>query len=353
MSISEAIEAINRKENGKYRPLDGIETEKLFSFFMVTNNGEAVGNNAQYIVTKDGKYCDWFTAGIPIPFLMAYPEYKGKVVKQWSQGEIKQLLRRRKNGGTREKALKAFSEYADNFDRNIIEIQLKIDHTYRVADIAERIAGSTGADPEFSWYLGLLHDIARFEQYTKYGTFRDALSVDHAELGADLLFGRDRLIDIFSLPVLPGASNETGMLIAEKAIRFHNKLTLPEGLDADTRMYCDILRDADKCDIFRVLTEPPYDVRNLEIAGSDTPASEEIMAGVMEHRCVSRIYVKNPFESLLGQCCMFFELVYPESIAIVREQGYLEKMIDIPVKNDKMKKQMDLLKQEIRGAYAI
>ena len=34
----------------------------------------------------------------------------------------------------------------------------------------------------------MLHDIGRFEQIRRFGTFNDAQSVDHAEFGADLLF---------------------------------------------------------------------------------------------------------------------------------------------------------------------
>ena len=80
----------------------------------------------------------------------------------------------------KKEALGAFKSYADLYDTDDIKIKLKIDHTYRVADIAFWIGASVGADPDFSWFLGLLHDIGRFEQLTQYGTFKDAESVDHA-----------------------------------------------------------------------------------------------------------------------------------------------------------------------------
>ena len=120
-------------------------------------------------------------------------------------------------------ALEAFREYASLYDTDDIKIKLKIDHTYRVADIAERIGDSVGADSDFSWFLGLLHDIGRFEQLTQYGTFKDADSVDHAELGADILF-KDGLIHNFpNLSYTDGLENAR---IAETAIRLHNKLSL-------------------------------------------------------------------------------------------------------------------------------
>lgn len=39
--------------------------------------------------------------------------------------------------------------------------------------------------------IGLLHDIGRFEQYTKYNTFSDKLSADHADLGEKTLDNND------------------------------------------------------------------------------------------------------------------------------------------------------------------
>ena len=41
----------------------------------------------------------------------------------------------------------------------------------------------------------MLHDIGRFEQIKRYGTFNDSKSVDHGEFGADLLFKEQRLIE--------------------------------------------------------------------------------------------------------------------------------------------------------------
>ena len=131
-------------------------------------------------------------------------------------------------------ALEAFREYASLYDTDDIKIKLKIDHTYRVADIAERIGDSVGADSDFSWFLGLLHDIGRFEQLTQYGTFKDADSVDHAELGADMLF-TDGLIESFPILSFSGShtSGKNGSdwkRIAETAIRLHKSCHCREGL---------------------------------------------------------------------------------------------------------------------------
>ncbi|MCR5404204.1 MAG: HDOD domain-containing protein [Butyrivibrio sp.] len=59
----------------------------------------------------------------------------------------------------RQKAIQAFENYTSHYDTTDIKIKLKIDHTYHVADIAERIGESIGADKTFCWFLGLLHHI--------------------------------------------------------------------------------------------------------------------------------------------------------------------------------------------------
>ena len=248
----------------------------------------------------------------------------------------------------RHSAVRAFEDYSGRYDAGDIMIKLKIEHTYRVADIAERIAKSIRADVDFAWFCGLLHDIARFEQWKTYGTFKDASSVDHAELGADLLFGKEDLISIFP-------DTETSVhdwrKVCEAAVRYHNRLNLPDGLDEQTKLYCDIIRDADKIDILRVMTEPPYDERNEKLKVMTTPASDEVMRCVREHRCVPRNAISNIFESRIGQCCMGFELVFPESIVIVREQGYLLSLLDLDIPDARLKEQLNTLRGELYATW--
>ena len=229
-----------------------------------------------------------------------------------------------------EHALKIFKDYTANYDSTNVSIHLKIAHTYRVAGLAERIAKNMLPGQQnctdFAWLLGLLHDIGRFEQVTRYGTFKDALSVDHAELGADILF-HEGLFDKFISMEESWKDFKRMRAVAETAVRLHNKLTIPGNLDPQTRMYTTILRDADKIDIFRVLTEPPYDGRNLK----GLSARDDVMQCVREHRCIPRPvgdFQFNELEALISQCCMAFELEYHESRAIVIEQGYLKKLLD-------------------------
>ncbi|MCR4798730.1 MAG: HD domain-containing protein [Lachnospiraceae bacterium] len=227
----------------------------------------------------------------------------------------------------REKAIQSFKEYTDKYDSTDTKICLKIEHSFKVCEIAEQIARALSVpleDVELAWLMGLLHDIGRFEQLRQYGTFIDANSIDHAKLSADILF-RDGLIEEYRDESLPDGWES----ICEKAIRLHNKLLLPEDLDERELIFCNILRDADKADIFRVLAEIPYEKRvSSESAPRRDRAREDVMDCVRAHRCVPRFLERTKHEALISQCCMAFELVFDKSRQIVKEQGNLKRLIE-------------------------
>ena len=246
----------------------------------------------------------------------------------------------------------AFHAYTSQYDLSNRMISHKVEHTLRVAGNCERIALSlclNGDDMTFAWFLGLLHDIGRFEQVRRYGTFIDSVSVDHAEFGADLLF-RENLIDTFLTEQMP----EEWMSLLETAIRQHNKLTLPEDLDERTRRFCDLIRDADKADIFRVVAELPFEERigtSKRLFQEGEEASEAVMNCVREHRCIPRALRKTRFEGSISHCCLAFELVFPETRRIVREQGYLNRLLSACGTSEKEREQLRIVRREIEAAF--
>lgn len=257
----------------------------------------------------------------------------------------------------KQRAEAAFHAYTSQYDSGNSMIRHKVEHTLRVAKNCERIAASLGLNGEdvtFAWFLGLLHDIGRFEQVRRFGTFIDSVSVDHAEFGADLLF-HEKLIDSFPAESL----QEQELRLLETAIRLHNKLTLPEALDDRTRRMCEIIRDADKADIFRVVAELPFEERigtSKALFQEGGEASEAVMECVMQHRCVPRAIRKNRFEGHISHCCLSFELVFPETRRIVRDQGFLNQLLaeygtdGKPLWNERERAQLRVLRGEIDAA---
>jgi HD superfamily phosphodiesterase len=253
-----------------------------------------------------------------------------------------------------EQARAAFMDYVSGYNMDDIMTSSKVTHTIRVAEFCRRIAASlemSDSDVALAWMLGLLHDFGRFEQIKRYGTFIDSHSVDHAELGADILF-KDGEIGRFIEAGLPA---EESCLI-ETAIRLHNKLNLPEDLPERTKVFSQILRDADKIDIFRVLDEMSFEQRagkSLGLFIEKDEASPEVMEYVYLHRCIPRALVQSKFEGAISHICLAFELVYDESRRITIEQGYFKKLFakeaptGTPLWNEKETRQLEQLHHEI------
>ena len=250
----------------------------------------------------------------------------------------------------RKNVINAFAEYVRNYDPSDEKIKLKIDHTYRVAGLCQRIAESLGLsepDVDIAWLLGMLHDIGRFEQIRRFGTFNDAQSVDHAEFGADLLF-KEGLIRKFAEGYyeeceLARSGNEeaeqiiknnehhnkdTGLL--EMAIRQHNKYRVKEDLTERQRMFCDILRDADKVDIFKVNADIPmeiiYDVTTEELKNGII--TKEVLESFYKKETVLKSVRRSAVDHIVGHISLLFELVYKESYRQAKEQGYVYKLLD-------------------------
>ena len=131
-------------------------------------------------------------------------------------------------------------------------------------------------------------------------------------------------------------------------------------MDERTRTLSNILRDADKVDIFRVLIELSYADRNggrKQDQPESCELSPEVMKCVMEHRCVPSSVRKTSFDRRVSHCCLAFELVYEESRRITREQGYLRKLLamqdgdGINVRNDRQLLQLAMVEEEIEKAW--
>lgn len=277
----------------------------------------------------------------------------------------------------RKKVKNVFKKYTDNYDTSDEKIKLKVDHTYRVAALSERIARSLGLgddDTNLAWLIGMLHDIGRFEQLKNYGTFSDAESIDHAHYGVELLF-EDGFIEKFvgenAAKDLKGTKDlkETAVKfeseeketkeiseldILRTAIWNHSAYRVEEGLTDRVKMFCNIIRDADKIDILKVnydvTLEVIYDVTTEELKNSGV--TDEVMKAFMEHHAVLRSLKKTPIDNLVGHAALVFEIIYNESFKIVKEQGYIEKMLSYVSDNQDTVKKFEIMHNDMNKFLA-
>ena len=220
--------------------------------------------------------------------------------------------------------VKAFHSNNEELNKNI---NIKIEHTKRVCIEILAIADSLNLCREESYLaeaIALLHDIGRFEQFARYGTFKDGISEDHAILGVRIIKEND---------ILNGISETTQSLIL-RTISYHNRANLPAKETDRCLLLVKMLRDADKIDIWRVVTN--YYYRNdkkrnksIELDLPDTPEfSKKILKDIIAGRIARTDDMKtlNDFKAL--QMSWIFDVNFPCTFKIIQERRYLEKIRD-------------------------
>ena len=233
-----------------------------------------------------------------------------------------------------------FTGYANTYDFKNDLIFRKYTHSFRTAAICEEIAKRLYMKPDETdsiWLLGLLHDIARFEQVKRFNSFADTEEFEHGEQGAKILF-QDKLIRHFDV-------DETYYNRIEKAIFYHNKLKIEECSSDSERLYCSIVRDADKIDIF-------YQVdKNFEFYNLKDDISDEVLQCVFNHELVPYSLVKTKADKFLLICALAYDITLPCSFDIIREKGNYKNLVSygFSVKNEKFKKAKEEIEKSFHG----
>ena len=205
-------------------------------------------------------------------------------------------------------------------------------------------------DTAIAWIIGYLHDFARFGQAIITRTFKDSDRYNHAHMGAKLLFRRKMIEDIIiNYDEVPREDK----IVMRKAIYHHGDLSLPENLTEREKIFCEIIREADKIDIFRAIAKAGY----KEMYGADkaeiakTDISPEIEAAFYNHSTADYNKRKTLADFLLAHEALFFGLNTAASKKKVIEDGYFNKMFDIKFLNaeteEKYQRMQKCLNEEI------
>lgn len=141
-------------------------------------------------------------------------------------------------------AIKEFQSFVKSYDLTNPNIMKKFHHTFRVVEYAKDIARSEGldeADVTLAMLCALLHDIARFRQWSIYKTYDDAKSFDHGDEAYNILSSRNYISRYTPDPY------EQRIIL--KAVKNHNKYKVEDGLSEKELFFTKLVRDADKLDI--------------------------------------------------------------------------------------------------------
>ena len=161
-----------------------------------------------------------------------------------------------------------------------------------------------------------MHDIARFEQYTRYHTFKDAESVDHGDLGVEIL-NKDlhKYID----------TDKYDELI-KIAVKNHNKYKIEDGLTQEQELFAKIIRDADKIDIFYEGVTMFWNGKEELVEGS--LISPEVFKQIENKTQVKREVRQTPIDNVLSVLGFIFDINFFKSFEILKQEDYVNKMLN-------------------------
>ena len=242
-----------------------------------------------------------------------------------------------------EEAKKTFAEYVKNYDINDEKIKIKISHIERVSQIAKNLAMSLNLneeDIELAELIGLLHDIGRFEQVRQYHTFIDKDSVNHGKYGVKVLF-EDGLIRKFL------KTNELDEII-KKAILNHNRAKIEEGLTERENLHAKIIRDADKTDIFYVLTigdkKAIWESNDL----SNDVITDKVYYEFFNDHLINYNDKKTSIDLLVAHFAYIFDFNYKQSLYIIKQKGYVTTLYNrFKFNNPQTKDRMEKIYNEV------
>ena len=206
-------------------------------------------------------------------------------------------------------------------------IKLKDEHSRRVCQEMLYLARQLGLSPQqklTAEAIALLHDIGRFEQFAKYRTYNDARSINHNLLGLEVL-RREKVLD---------GVDEKEKQIIEKAIEYHGLRKLPGDLDGESLLFSQLIRDADKLDVFYVVTEyyaqykdNPQDFM-LELEFPDGPDySPDVIEKLLRKERIDYKALSTLNDMKLLQLGWVYDVNFAATLKRIKERRFLEKLI--------------------------
>lgn len=231
-------------------------------------------------------------------------------------------------------------------------VRLKEDHTHRVCEniiLLGKDLGLSDKEMRLARIIALFHDIGRFRQYSEYRTFRDIASENHARLG---------LREIARHKVLSVCTPYEKRIIA-KAVAHHNAVRLPEEQDKNTLFFMQLIRDADKLDIWNVVTvyyRKRDKQRNvaIELELPDDPVcSPQVIRKLSDRQPILMRDLKTLDDFKLMQISWAFDLNFAPSFQMLEKRGYIGRIEATLSVSDAIReaigKTRDYVRQRIRS----
>lgn len=220
--------------------------------------------------------------------------------------------------------LKYFEEYIKKIDMNNSYAKAKYFHSLKSMDLARIIASNFNIFNEEELVvielIALFHDIGNFEQ--KNYNYLDNQGEDSTMKSIHVLFDEGLLRKI---------TDETKYdTIIKLGIFCHNKDALPQNIDEKTTCICNIMKDVYKLEELRMVINYPYIDNRI-----DTYPSTLVYNDFKLFRKVNTKMSDNNADNILIILSNIFDFKYKTSHALIVEKGYISKIINSLIYEDK------------------
>lgn len=248
-----------------------------------------------------------------------------------------------------EKAKEEFKKYVNNnYDKTQKRINLKFTHSYRVMEQSTKIAESLNLDKEqkeLATLIGLLHDVARFEQWKNFKTFSDRLSFDHGDFGVKILEKNNFLRKFIETTKYDN--------IIKFSIKNHNKFKIEENnFDDITNMQAKIIRDADKLDIFLEAVTIFWDTQEEIDEIENSKILDDYFNQIMRKKQIFRNKDGTAIDSLIGMISFIFDLNFEYSKQLVKKENYVQKILNkFDFKDEETKERINQIKKMVNSYF--
>jgi hypothetical protein len=245
--------------------------------------------------------------------------------------------------------------YVRRFDEGDADIRrnmrLKESHTLRVRReglVVGKALGLSEADLRIVDALVLLHDVGRFVQYARYRTFADYKSENHALLSLKIM-RQER--------VLWHLDSRTRSIV-QRAIRYHNQAAIPPVKDRRLVFFAQLLRDADKLDIWRLVIDYYYapPTRKNHAISIGIPDTAGVTPGVLDDVRAQKIVASKNIHNLndfkLLQMGWVFDINFIPTLLAVRRRSYLEKIRNVLPRGEEFEEMYCIVKQYVDSRIA-
>lgn len=246
------------------------------------------------------------------------------------------------------KAKIAFKNFLEQYDdKEHVSFKLKVVHTYHVAENARKIAKELNLNEEeieLAELIGLLHDIGRFEEL-KITNELNSTKFNHAMHGSKMLFEQGLIKNFIE--------DRQYDEIIKKAIENHSKLEIEKGLDERTLLHSKIIRDADKLDNYRVKKEESIEAIfptrvNKKEDMEESLLSDKVYDAVLNKKCIDIHDRVTPLDFWVCILAFTFDLNFDVTYKIVKENDYINVLIDrFDYKDKETKERMENIREII------